>query len=222
MPAGHADGLEETALSGTRARSSSVRREYQLLTRERSYDGFFRLERYTLRHTLFRGGWSVPLVRECVHKGAAAAVLLYDPDADALVFVEQFRVGALAESTPWLVELVAGYVEPGERPDEVVRREAREEAGCELLDVVPVLRYLVSPGGSDETMHLFCARVKAPAPGSVHGLAHEGEDIRLEVVPAQEALAWLDQGLVLSAAPVIALQWFAQQRGHLRAAWLSG
>lgn len=196
-------------------------REYQVLNRTLQYDGFFRLERYQLRHTLFAGGWSDALARECVHKGAAAAVLMYDPDADTLVFVEQFRIGALEESTPWLTELVAGYVEAGERPEDVVRREAREEANCELHQVVPILRYLVSPGGSDETLHLFCARVRAPASGGVFGLAHEGEDIRVEVVPAEQALAWLEQGLVLSAAPVIALQWFACHREELRAAWAS-
>lgn len=196
-------------------------REYQLLKRTAQYQGFFRLDRYQLRHTLFRGGWSEPLERECIHKGAAAAVLLYDPDADSLVFVEQFRIGAVEEASPWLTELVAGYVEPGERPEEVIRREAREEADCELLEVVPILNYLVSPGGSDETMHLFCARVRAPASGGVHGLVEEGEDIRVEVVPSDEALAWLEQGLVLSAAPVIALQWFALHRDELRANWAS-
>lgn len=194
-------------------------REFQVLKRASLFEGFFRLDRYQLRHTLFGGGWSAPLERECVHKGAAAAVLLYDPDADALVFVEQFRVGAMDEASPWLTELVAGYVEPGERPEQVARREAREEADCELLEVIPILNYLVSPGGFDQTMHLFCARVRAPASGGIHGLPEEGEDIRVEVVPAEEALAWLEQGLVLSAAPVIALQWFARHRDELRANW---
>ncbi len=198
-----------------------MRREFQLISRENHYEGFFRLDRYCIRHTMFGGGWSADLNRECVHKGAAAAVLLYDPEADALVFVEQFRIGALDEPTPWLLELVAGYVEAGERADQVVRREAMEEAGCELLEVVPILRYLVSPGGSDETMHLFCARINAPQSGTIHGLEAEGEDIRLEVVPAAQALAWLEQGQSLSAAPVIALQWFAHNRERLRAAWAS-
>lgn len=194
-------------------------REYQILNHSALYDGFYRLDEYVLRHSLFRGGWSQTLTRECVRKGPSAAVLMYDADADALVFVEQFRVGALAEATPWLVELVAGYVEAGESPEDVVRREALEEADCPLLEVRPVARYLVSPGGSDETLHLFCARVRAPDSGGVHGLEEEGEDIRVEVVPADEALAWLDQGRVLSAAPLIALQWFARHRQTLQDAW---
>lgn len=196
-------------------------REFQILSQVSGYEGFLRLTKYQLRHTLFQGGWSEPLSRECIHKGASAAVLMYDPDADALVFVEQFRVGAVEEASPWLVELVAGYVESGERPEQVVRREAREEADCELKEVVPIMRYLVSPGNSDETLHLFCAHVEAPPAGGIYGLVEEGEDIRVEVVPAQEALAWLEQGLVLSAAPVIALQWFVHHRERLRDAWTS-
>ena len=37
-----------------------------------------------------------------------------------------------------MLEVVAGIVEDGEEDDNVLRREAREEAGCEIGRVVPV------------------------------------------------------------------------------------
>ncbi len=67
----------------------------QILDKTVCYDGFFRIERYRLCHALFRGGWSRELTRELFERGHAAAVLPYDPVLDAVVLVEQFRIGAL-------------------------------------------------------------------------------------------------------------------------------
>ena len=89
----------------------------QILDRTVCYQGFFRIERYRLRHRLFGGGWSRELVREVFERGHAAAILPYDPDLDRVVLVEQFRIGALdADEGPWTLEIVAGIVEEGETP----------------------------------------------------------------------------------------------------------
>ena len=55
--------------------------------------------------------------------------------------------------------------------------------------------------------------------GGVHGLAEEGEDIRVFGEPADAALARLDRGEIDSASPVIALQWLALNRARLRREW---
>jgi ADP-ribose pyrophosphatase len=184
------------------------------------YQGFFRLERYRLRHRLFSGAWSREMVREVFERGHAAAVLPYDPGRDQVVLVEQFRIGALrAPEGPWLLEIVAGIIEPGETPEEVVRREAIEESGCVLQDVVPICDYHVSPGGTTERIALFCGKVDAAHIGGIHGLAEEAEDIRVLVVPADEAIALLHAGKILSAAPIIALQWLLLNREALRRRW---
>lgn len=185
-----------------------------------AYAGFFRLERLRLRHALFAGGMSPPLTRELFERGHAVAVLPYDPVSDAVVLIEQFRVGALARAGgPWLVEIVAGIIDGDEAPETVARREAVEEADLTLGRLERIGRFYVSPGGSSESVHLFCGEVDAGAAGGVHGLAAEGEDIRVFAEPFAVAMRRLAAGEIDSAPPVIALQWLALNRGRLRQAW---
>ena len=191
-----------------------------LISRTTPFQGYFRVDAYRLRHRRFEGGWTDEMRREVFERGHAAAVLPYDPVRDAVVLVEQFRVGAYAAGRdPWLVEVVAGIIEPGESPDDVVRREAVEEAGCTLADLEPIGTVLLSPGGCSETLVMFCARIDSDGLGGLHGLDHEHEDIRASVVPADEALAWLTDGKIVSAPAVMSLQWLALNRARLRAAW---
>ena len=196
--------------------------QFEILDQSSGYRGFFRLEKYRLRHELFAGGWSAEMVRECLERGHAVAVLLYDPEHDQLVLLEQFRVGAVEfPGGPWLLEIVAGIIDhPGETTEEVARRETVEEAGCELLDLMPIRQYLVSPGGTSESITLFCGRVDASTviPG-IRGVAAEHEDIRVHVVSRAAALELLDSGRINSAAPIIALQWLELNRMKLLERW---
>ena len=62
-----------------------MKKQVEILARETVFDGFLRVDRYRLRHGLYAGGWSRELVRERVERLRAAAILLYDPDGDAVV-----------------------------------------------------------------------------------------------------------------------------------------
>lgn len=199
---------------------ATVERKWELLARETAYEGFFRLARYRVRHTLFDGGWSEVLQREVFERGHAAAVLPYDPERDRVALIEQFRVGALeAPGGPWLLELVAGIIEAGETAAEVVRREALEEAGCTVTELERICEYLVSPGGTTERTTLFVGRADLAGVSGVHGLAHEHEDILVHVVDADAAIAMADDGRVSNAMGQIGLQWFARHRRRLRRRW---
>lgn len=196
------------------------RDDVDVLARETCHQGFFRLDRITLRHRLFGGGWSPPLRRELLERGHAAAVLPYDPARDEVVLIEQFRIGALEDpGGPWLIEIVSGIIEPDEDPEAVVRREAVEEAGITLRELVPVHEFVLSPGGSSERIHLYCGRVDAAGAGGIHGLPEEGEDIRVMALPFERAWALVEAGRVRSAIPLVALQWLALHRERLRARW---
>lgn len=70
-----------------------------------------------------------------------------------------------------------------------------------------------------ELTHLYCGEVDASGAGGVHGLAHEGDDIRVIPMPAEEAFALLEIGRIDSAWPMIALTWLQTDRERLRRVW---
>ena len=196
--------------------------QFEVLDKTICYSGFFRMEKYRLRHELFAGGWSAEITRECLERGHAVAALLYDPALDRVVLLEQFRVGALEfPNGPWLLEIVAGIMDdPDETTEEVARRETVEEAGCEILDLIPICHYLVSPGGTSESITLFCGRVDTSTVASgVRGVATEHEDIQVQIVSRAEALDLLHAGRINSAAPIIALQWLELNQPKLLKRW---
>jgi ADP-ribose pyrophosphatase len=195
-------------------------RDVEVLQKKTPYRGYFRIDSYRLRYRKFDGGWSGEIEREVFERGHAAAVLPYDPDRDAVVLIEQFRVGALAAGRePWMVEVVAGIIDEGETPEDVARREAVEEAGCRIGELVEIADFLASAGASSETIKLYCGRVDSSGAGGVFGLTEEHEDIRARVLPADEAIALLDRGAFVNAPVIIALHWLARHRDGLRRRW---
>ena len=179
------------------------------------FSKYFKLEQYSLSHELFGGGYSDVFTREIFKRGAVVAVLPYDPDRRQVVLIEQFRAGAIGDAeTPWLLECVAGVVEPGESQDQVAIRESQEEAGCEIRQLHHINRYYVSPGGTTELCTLYCGIIDSTGVGGIHGLAEENEDIRVELVDADLAYQRVRDGTIKSSATIIALQWLElnQQR----------
>ncbi|MDP5192049.1 ADP-ribose diphosphatase [Rheinheimera baltica] len=184
------------------------------------FQGFFRLDRYTLRHKLFAGGWSEPMKREVFERGHAVVVLPYNAQTDELVLIEQFRVGAASSSaSPWLLEVIAGMIEPGESAEQVAIREAEEEAGLTINELWPMLSYLSSPGGTTERIQLFLGRLTQPVQPGVFGLAEEHEDIKVHVLSRTDAMQLLAEQKIDNAASVIALQWLALNLNQVKQRW---
>ena len=155
--------------------------DWKILKREESFSGFFKLISYKIEHALFSGGAGV-INREVLQRGHAAAVMPYDPSTDSVLLIEQFRAGVMhTDQSPWLLEFIAGMVEPGESSEQVVVREAVEEAGITLDQLNFVSSYFPSPGGSAETIDLYWATADLSSAGGVFGLESEGEDIRSSV-----------------------------------------
>lgn len=196
------------------------KKQFEVLDKQTVYQGFFRLEQYTLKHTLFNGGWSQPITRELFRRGNCVAVLLYDPDRDEVVLIEQFRVGAVYEpQRAWLIEIVAGAIEDGETAEDVAYREAIEEAGCEIKELLEIQQFYTTPGGCSERITLFCGRVDSTAVGGVHGLVEEDEDIRVSAVKFADVFQMLEDGLIESGIPIIAIQWLYIHRDTLKTRW---
>ncbi|WP_100158797.1 ADP-ribose diphosphatase [Proteus columbae] len=196
------------------------REDVKLLNQRDLYKGFFRMTEYRFKHRLFEGGWSEEVKREVFERGNAGVLLAYDPKRDEVVLIEQIRIPAYETSeTPWLLEVVAGMVEQGESPEDVVRREAQEEAGVIVGRCEPIVSYLSSPGGTSERMHVYVGEVDATTAKGIHGLACENEDIRVHVVSRKQAYLWVEEGVIDNAASVIALQWLQLHHVALRKRW---
>lgn len=200
--------------------TSFSKKDFTIIKRDVLYQGVFRLARYHIKHRTFDGQWSNDYSRELLERKSAAAVLPYDPILDQVVLIEQFRVGALNDpQSPWIMEIVAGVYDPGEPPEEVAKREADEEAGCKILDIYPICEYFVSPGGSNEYLHLYCGRIDASDAGGIHGLADENEDIRAFTLSLDEALTLLQEGKIKTSPAIISLQWLQLNREWLKQLW---
>ena len=188
---------------------------WELLRHTILFEKYFRLDEYSVRHELFAGGNSTEFTREIFERGSVVAVLPYDPVRRKVVLIEQFRAGAVEDDGgPWLIESVAGVIEDGESKQQVAVRECLEEAGCSIQRLEAICEYYVSPGGTSEYCSSYCALIDSEGLGGIHGLADENEDIRVMVVEAEQAFAWVREGRIRSSATIIALQWLElnQQR----------
>ena len=170
------------------------------------HEGYVTLRTFTLKHRLFDGGWTSTFLRECVAMAEAVAVILYDPIKQTVLLGKQFRLGSMQES-PWLLECVAGKMEPGESHEEVARRESLEEMGCNIDQLIPIMSYYPSPGCVDEKITLYCGLVDSGNKGGVFGLKEENEDISVAVYTLDDALALLRDGKILNVNTIVALQW---------------
>ncbi|MEP0354175.1 MAG: ADP-ribose diphosphatase [Paraglaciecola sp.] len=194
--------------------------DVEIVRKEPLFEGFFKMMKYAFKHRLYDGGWSKEIEREVFERGNAIAVLLYDPILEEFVMIEQFRIGALSNlQSPWLLEVVAGIIDEGETPEHVCCREAEEEAGVQVKQLIKALSYLPSPGGCTERLHLYVGEVDAAKAGGVHGLDHEGEDILVHRVSVNDAMAWLEEGKIDNSATIIILQWFAMNKPKILDAW---
>lgn len=182
--------------------------DVEIVAKKRTFNGFFKIDEYHFRHALFAGGQSDIVIREIFERGDAVAVLPYDPKLDAVLLIEQIRIGALSDDkSPWLFEVIAGMTDGSTDYEAVVKKEALEESGIALENIEFMLSYLSSPGGTSERLYLYYAEADLSNAGGVFGVPAEGEDIKVHVLPVAEAFKLLDEGETDNAATVICLQW---------------
>jgi len=196
----------------------------EILDSEICHAGFLRIDRLKVRCRRYAGGWSEPFWRELLRRPPGIGLLLYDPCRDMVLLVEQFRPGCLddADNGPWSVELVAGVQDRDESDEDVARREAEEEAGVTVADLLPIGRYYNSPGGSNERLSLYCAAFDATRAGGIHAVSEEHEDIRTIIVSRDRALSAIASGRVNNAMSIIALQWLQLNLEDVRRRLLAG
>jgi ADP-ribose pyrophosphatase len=192
---------------------------------ETVWNGRFALHLVKFRQRRFDGAFSAVRTWEMLSRGKAAAILPYDPVADLVVVIEQFRLPAFAAGlAPVMVELAAGLVDGDETPEQTILRESREEMGLEVESLEKIGDFLLTPGGCDELCSLFAGRVRLGTIGAdgllgSGGLASENEDIRVRALPSDEVIANALAGKYPNSVASLGLLWFAARRDYLREKW---
>jgi len=180
-----------------------------VLSHKRILDGFFKIDRAEVSYERFDGSMSPVMTRLVFERGDSAAVLPFDRQRREVVLVQQFRYPAFVrDGDGWLWEIIAGTQEEGRSPEEVARAEALEEAGYNLDVLYHVATVYPSPGGTSERMFIFVAPI---SPGQRveegGGLAESGEDILVRTFGLDEALRMVEDGRIVDAKTVLALQY---------------
>ncbi|MBF0165527.1 MAG: NUDIX domain-containing protein [Magnetococcales bacterium] len=190
----------------------------ELIDRAEIYKGFFKLLRLILRYQRFDGRMTPEVALEILERGDAAAVLLYDPDADVVGLIRQFRPGPfLCGESGWCTEIVAGSCGVQRDHEAVALRETLEETGWRPYELRLIHSFYLSPSGSSERIHLYCGLFDSTRPREAGGgLEHENEDIEPLVVPYATALAWFEENVFNSAIAILAMQWLMAHRDRLR------
>lgn len=189
--------------------------DVKITAQELVYSGFFNLRQLRLRHRRFDGAWGDEITRLVLEMGEAVTVLPYDPIRDRVAVIEQYRPAASVQGDPhpWLIEPVAGICDAGETHEDTARREAREEAGLEIGALHLVGRYYPTPGGVAQVLVSYVGLCDLPDDlAALHGLADEGEDIRLHLLPFAQVMAILDAGHLTNAPLLASALWLDRFR----------
>lgn len=179
----------------------------------RKFDGFFKVDEIDVSHETLDGTMSRQQ-RLVFERGDAVAVLLYDPEDDEVVLVNQFRVSALVarrRDSPitadgWITETVAGMIDAGETPEQAVIRETMEETGYRISNPEPILTFFSSPGGTSERVFLYFAKLnEEDRDGEGGGI--DDEDVAIVRVSARELFDQLGKGKIVDPKLAIAAYW---------------
>jgi len=172
-------------------------------------DDFFKVEEAILSYEKYDGRMSDTVRRLNFERGDAAAALLYNKDSGKIILVEQFRYPTYEKSGGWMLEVVAGIIDPGENPEECIRREITEETGFNVDSPIHISTFYLSPGGSSERIFLYFAEVSdAERISDGGGVDTEHEDIKITEFSPQEIRNAMESGQILDAKTIIALMWF--------------
>ncbi|MGR3453044.1 gamma-glutamylcyclotransferase [Pseudooceanicola sp.] len=205
-----------TPLVGRGMRAEAVQVEHLGI----AHSGFFLTRHERLRYPTFHGGLSETHDRETFVMADACVVLPYDPQRDRVLLTEQFRMGpwARGDRYPWVLEPVAGRVDPGESPETCALRECVEEAGVEPHELLPAAHYYPSTGAVSEYVYSYVGLCDLPdLPSGGGGLADEGEDIRTLLLSFDEAMDLVSSGEANDGPLILLMLWLQRERPRLRA-----
>ena len=140
--------------------------DYKIVNRENKYSGQFKIEEVTVKNG------DKEFKAEVFDRGNSVGALVYNTETKKYLFTEQYRVGAEGI----MIEIVAGKIDEGEKPQDSIKREIAEEIGYKVDNMTHITDMYLSPGGSKEVMALFYVEVSEKI-GDGGGI--EGENIKV-------------------------------------------
>ena len=183
------------------------------------YSGFNKITKYYFEFASFDGKTIFNSDKEIFERKSAVAALLYDPKLDSIVIIEQFRPGCfVAENIAFPLEIPAGLVDEDDTIfEEVAKREAREEANCEIQKIINIGYFFPEISFSSRRIYLFCGKVDASNIAQNGGLKEDNEDTRISLVSVEELKKLLEAGRIINSHTLIAVQWFFLNLERVRA-----
>lgn len=172
---------------------------------------FFKVNEYSIEINSFKGN-KIIQNRILLERGNSAACLLYDEKNQKVLFIEQFRIGALFRDNPWQLEIIAGMIDP-EDPTSIdtIIREIKEESGINVFkkDLIKIFSGFPSVGGSSEIVDVYVANVDLSnvINNSIYGVKTESEDIRIKIFSFEEIFKFKNDLKINQMSSMIALQW---------------
>jgi ADP-ribose pyrophosphatase len=142
--------------------------------------------------------------REIVKHPGAVAVIPVTAE-NKIVMVEQYRKAL--ERT--IIEIPAGKLEKGEKPEICAARELEEETGYECNNMEWLISFYTSPGFADEIIHLYKAtglskKLNAASPD-------EDEFVNLMEFSLDEAVQLINEQKIYDAKTAYAVQYMQLQ-----------
>lgn len=197
------------------------REDVTLLSRNIPYSSFFALDDSVITHRQFEGGDSREMTRAAFLMADAVTVLPYDPVRDRVLLIEQFRFAPYARGDlrPWMIEPIAGRVDPGEGTEETARREAVEEAGIALGKLYKIAEYYPSAGAVTEyvTSYIGIADLPDGCVSTGGGVETEHEDIASSLYSLETFLDMCDAGQLDVGPLYMSALWLYRHRDRIRA-----
>lgn len=194
-------------------------RDVTIHERRRPYSNFFAVEEIVFSHPRFDGTLHPPVLRAVFMAADAVTVLPYDPVRDRVLLVEQVRAAPIArgDAHAWILEPIAGRIEPGHTPEETAHKEAQEEAGLTLKELHLIGDYYSSTGCFSEYLYSFVALADLPdSAAGLGGVLADGEDIRAHLLSRADLLRRVDGNQIPDGPLVLSAYWLDRHLDRLR------
>ncbi len=181
------------------------RAEVRIVDEKILSDDWYSLKKYTFDIQRRNGDWQQQ-TREVYDRGNGATVLLYNRERGTVILTRQFRFPVFMNGHEgYLIEAAAGLLDNMD-PERRIKAEAEEETGFKISTVQKVFEAYMSPGSVTEKLYFYIAEYDAGDKTSAGGgIEAEGEDIEVLEMPLKDALAAVENGLIVDGKTIMLL-----------------